>query len=38
MNSLFKFSYYINPSIENLINWSIKETWKLDCTPVQTAV
>lgn len=38
LNSLFKCCYYINHSIENLINWTIKETWKLNCTPVQTAV
>lgn len=37
MNSLF-LQLYINHSIENLINWAITETWKLNCTPVQTAV
>lgn len=30
--------YYVNHSIENPINWSIKEKWKVDGTPVQTAV
>lgn len=37
LNGLFKFCININHSIENLINWSIKETWDVDCTPVQTA-
>lgn len=37
MNSLF-LQLYINHPIENLINWAITETWKRNCTPVQTAV
>lgn len=29
--------FHMNYSIEKPINWSIKETWKLDGAPVQTA-
>lgn len=32
-----KFYIHINDSIENLINWSVKETRGLDYKPVQTA-
>lgn len=36
LNHLFKF-FLTDHSTVNLINWSIKETWKRDCGPVQTA-